>query len=70
MPAVEVRGSDHRILDLTKKPLADRKPNQHHLRGNGGVHSQIRTGLEAEFPDNGRFTGNFRQKLPVLWISP
>jgi hypothetical protein len=36
----------------------------------GGVHSQIRTGLHPQFPDNGRFTGNFCQKLPVLRISP
>ena len=44
------------------------------LRGSGrldgGVRSQMRTGLHLEFPDNRRFTGNFRQKLPVLRIWP
>ena len=39
-------------------------------RLDGGVRSQIRTGLHLEFPDKGRFTGNFRQKLPVLRIWP
>ena len=36
----------------------------------GGVYSLIRTGLDLQFPDHGRFTGNFRQKLPVPPIWP
>ena len=36
----------------------------------GGVRSQIRTGLDPQFPDKGGFTGNFRQKLPVPPIWP
>jgi hypothetical protein len=40
------------------------------MSGNGGVCSQIRTRLAPDFPDKGRFTGNFRQKLPVPRICP
>ena len=36
----------------------------------GGACSLVRTGLDAEFPDKGRFTGNFRKKLPVSRIWP
>jgi len=33
---------------------------------NGGVCSQIRTGLDPELPDNWLFAGNFREFLPVI----
>jgi hypothetical protein len=32
----------------------------------GGVCSQIRTGLDPELPDNWLFAGNFREFLPVI----
>jgi hypothetical protein len=35
-------------------------------RLDGGVCSQIRTGLDPELPDNWLFAGNFRQMLPVI----
>ena len=31
----------------------------------GGVRSQIRTGLDLKFPVKGPFAGNFREKPPV-----
>jgi hypothetical protein len=35
-------------------------------RLDGGVCSQIRTGLDPELPDNWLFAGNFREFLPVI----
>jgi hypothetical protein len=35
-------------------------------RLDGGVCSQIRTGLDPELPDNWHFAGNFREFLPVI----
>ena len=37
-------------------------------RLDGGVRSQIRTGLDLKFPVKGPFAGNFCEKLPVLRI--
>ena len=35
-------------------------------RLDGGVRSQLRTGLDAELPDNWLFTGYFRELVPVI----
>jgi hypothetical protein len=57
-------------LHATNRPIRPKSKLRKSLRDNGGVRSQIRTGLDLEFPDKGLFTGNFRQKLPVPSIVP